>query len=99
MADSHSDDEWFDELTAQMRDSAMCVTLFSGTVDLKLAIEVGLAVLLDMPIIVHDLDANAPRKLLAVADELVIGSLSDSQTSQDMAAAIFRLTERIDDDE
>jgi len=62
-----------ENLVPKMRDSSVCVSLAPrGETDAKFAIELGMMIMLDKPIIlVKEPNQVIPPKLLAVADEVV----------------------------
>jgi hypothetical protein len=60
------------ELVPKMAGSAAAITLWTGGVDVKLAVETGLAVLMGKPIIVAVIPgATVPDKLLQLADAVI----------------------------
>lgn len=94
--------EWKKEveenLVPRMQQSAVCVSLAPrGETDAKFAIELGMMIMMDKPIIlVKEPGQVVPAKLLAVADEVVEVDWSDkAQTAtaqQKMAEAMDRMT-------
>lgn len=75
MADYDRDwvDHVRDELIPKLRQTRMVVSLLpSGEIDVKFAVELGLAILLDKPlIVVVGPGSRVSRKLANVADEIV----------------------------
>lgn len=65
------------EVVDKLRDSACAVTIFTGKVDWKLAIETGAAVLLDKPIILCVAPGTRiPDKVVRIADHIIEGDLT-----------------------
>jgi hypothetical protein len=61
-----------------LADSAVSLTIYSGGVDGKLALELGASVLLDKPIIVMVAPgAKVPKKVVRVADKIIEADLDD----------------------
>ena len=74
-----------------VRDSAVAISLYSGSVDPKLALELGYMVLLDKPIIaVVSPGAKAPAKLIAVADEILELAPDDPSFAERLTAVARR---------
>ncbi|GJJ23718.1 hypothetical protein [Mycolicibacterium mageritense] len=89
--------EWHDyarrvrtELIPKLRDSAASISLVPrGVTDVKFAVELGLSIMLDKPIIaVVPPGARVPAKLVAVADVIVEGDLDDPTMANRLNAAI-----------
>lgn len=82
-----------------MIDSAWVVSIVPDAedVDVKFAVELGLAIMLDKPIlaILHP-GAKPPAKLLLVADELVHADLDLAEGREKVLAAIQRLSKEIE---
>jgi hypothetical protein len=68
--------EWLKDVAPKIRDSAFTITIAptGGTVDVKIAVEIGYSILLDKPLIVFCPKGRvvAP-KLLRIADHIVEG--------------------------
>lgn len=98
------DDPQFDEweldvrenLLEPMKDSAIVMTLFTGPIDVKIAVEIGFAVLLDKPIVVCALaGAAVPENLRKVATEIVeLDVLDDLAAHTRIADVLASLKER-----
>lgn len=59
-------------LTPQLRDSALTVSIVPEVTDVKFAVELGMSIMLDKPIILAvPIGVVPPRKLLDVADAVV----------------------------
>lgn len=84
------------ELVPKMEESAVIMTLYSGTLDPKLAIETGYAVLLDKPMIgAVTAGAKAPSKLVLICDELVEVDMETEAGRQSSARRISEAMERL----
>jgi nucleoside 2-deoxyribosyltransferase len=81
------------ELIPMINDSAVTLSLVpSGKTDVKFAIELGFMIMLDKPIIaVVTPGTKVPAKLIAVADEIVEGEISDPDFQERLRAAIMRV--------
>jgi hypothetical protein len=81
------------ELLPKIKDSSVVMSLYNGKADAKMAIETGFAVLLDKPMIgAVTPGCKAPRKLIAVCDELIEVDMTDAAGSAAaMEAAMRRL--------
>lgn len=74
-----------------MRDSACVAPMWTGKVDVKIAVEMGAAVLLDKPIIlVVKSGVHVPAKLVAVADRIVEFSGPGDPTFADRLTSAMR---------
>lgn len=72
------------ELFPKMASSVMTVTIFSGKVDGKLALELGAAILLNKPILLAVIKgATVPESLRRCAHTII--ELSGQQTAEDQA--------------
>lgn len=81
-----------EELAPMMKDSAITLSIFSGEIDPKMAIEMGYMILLDKPIIaVVTPGVKVPGKLAIVADEIVELSLGDESFPQRLQDAMARV--------
>lgn len=79
-------------LEPQVRDSAVGVSLFNGTVDPKIAIETGYMVLLDKPIIlVVTPGVKVPDKMARIADVILEGQLGDPDLPGRIQEAIMQV--------
>jgi hypothetical protein len=84
-----------DELVPKIRSSAMAMTVYTGSADVKLAVELGFSMLLDKPLIVAVTPgATVPPKVMAVADEIVEVDLGNPAHQQRIADAVGRLQEK-----
>jgi hypothetical protein len=79
-----------DDLVPKLTDSALSVTIYSGRVDVKLAVELGAAILLDKPIVlVVQSGVKVPDRLVRAADKILEADLDDpAATSAKIQAAI-----------
>jgi hypothetical protein len=88
------------ELVPKMAASEMNIALLPddpAKVDLKLAIEVGLGILLGKPLIICcPLNTVLNDKVLAVADFVVAGDPGDPAVKDELVRAITAIGERID---
>lgn len=89
-----------DELAPMIKDSAITMSVFSGKIDPKMAIELGYMVLLDKPIIaVVTPGAEVPGKLAIVADEIVELAIDDPSFATRLQDAMTRvMTKREQED-
>jgi hypothetical protein len=101
--DPFDTDEWrayakhaLDDLVPKLRNSAVAVQLVpDGPTDVKFALELGMSIMLDKPIIaVFEPGTRVPAKLVAVADALVEGSLSDPTTAKRIKDALHKVLGR-----
>lgn len=85
-----------DELIPMIEESAVSVTIASdGKPDVKLAVELGLSILLDKPIILARFKgATIPPKLALVADEVVDFGKYDDVEAQAFQEAMSRIVLR-----
>lgn len=73
-------------MVPKLRESQLVATIYSGDVDVKLAVETGAAVLLDKPIVgVVAPGVRIPEKLARVVDRFLEADLSEPGASQDLA--------------
>ena len=102
--DPFNDPEWLDyadhvrrELVPMIEDSAVTVSMFTGEIDPKMAIETGYMILMDKPIIVSVAPgAKVPRKLALVADEIVEANLDDpAEAAARLNAALMRIVKKM----
>jgi|1185.fasta_scaffold1101077_1 hypothetical protein len=82
-----------DELVPMIADSAVTISLVpNGPTDVKFAVELGLSIMLDKPIIAVVQPGTAvPAHLLRVADELVEVDLSGPHVQRRIGDAIARV--------
>ncbi len=90
-----------DELVPKLTDSALSLSILpeeAGLDDVKFAVELGLSIMLDKPIIIAVVPGRrVPAKLARVADEIVEYDDTDTAgTAQRLGAAIARVLK--DDD-
>lgn len=79
-------------LEPMMRDSAIAVSMYSGGIDPKMALETGYMALLDKPILaVITQGAKVPNKLALVADEIIELAPDDPSFSERLNAAMMRI--------
>lgn len=88
-------------LVPMIDSSALSVSIApQGRTDIKFAVELGLTIMFDKPIIViahHEQDV--PPKLRQVADEVVVGDLDDAGVKDRLQEAITRVYARLEADE
>ena len=89
------------ELVPKLEDSAMTVSIVprkAEDVDIKFAVELGLSIMLDKPLIlcVHP-STVIPERLRRVADEIVIGYPAESR--DELIAAIDRVGQALGGDD
>jgi hypothetical protein len=86
-------DRTISELVPKIRDSAVTVSLVpKGQTDVKFAVELGLSIMLDKPIIAVVLPgAKVPAKMVTVADEIVEGDFDDPTFGARLAEAVHRV--------
>jgi len=87
-----------DNLVPLLKDASVTVSLVpTGETDLKYALELGLSIMMDKPIIaVVTPGAKVPSRLLRVADAIVEGDLGHPETLRDRITAAI---ERLDDED
>lgn len=67
-----------------------------GEPDIKFAVELGLSIMLDKPILAVVLSGSAvPEKLRRVADEVVVADVDTEEGVALVAAAVNRMAERV----
>lgn len=89
------------ELIPKLEDSSMTVSLVpEGETDIKFAVELGLSIMLDKPIIavVHP-GAKMPERLVRVADHIVEADLETETGRQRVHATLTRMMAELDPDE
>ena len=98
--DPFEDPEWVEWATRVSNDvvpmilkSAISLSLVpKGKADIKFAVELGLCIMMDKPIIaVVQPGTKVPAKLIAVCDEIIEASLDEEDFTERMAAAIKRV--------
>jgi hypothetical protein len=88
------------ELIPMIEESDMTVSFcpVAESVDLKFAVELGLSIMLDKPIIVAvPPGVTVPERLVRVADEIVELTAMDAGTAQRINEAVDRVQRRTDD--
>lgn len=83
-----------DELVPRLRGSAMTVSLYTigARTDVKFAVELGLSIMLDKPIIVVVAPGVVvPEKMIKIADEIVEATVGDENFTPRLNAAIERV--------
>ena len=79
-------------LEPMMRDSAVAMSIYTGKVDPKMALETGYMILLDKPIVVVvSPGTKVPLKLVKVADEIIEAHITDPDLPDRMKAVVARL--------
>lgn len=74
---------------------ALCPTEGPHKVDAKFAVELGVMIMLDKPIIaVVDPGTEVPKKLALVADKIIYAKLTDDDAAQKIKEAVEELQER-----
>jgi hypothetical protein len=81
-----------DELVPMIKDSGTCVSILpEGEPDIKFAVELGLMIMLDKPIVaLVRPGTKVPFKLIAVADAIVEGDIDDPTVKTRLMAAIHQ---------
>lgn len=81
-----------EKLEPMVKDSAIAMSVYSGKIDPKMAIELGYMIMLDKPIIaVVTPGVKVPNKLAVVADEIVELALDDPSFAQRLQDAMTRV--------
>lgn len=85
-----------DEVLPMIRDSAASVSIvpdLAGVTDIKFAVELGLSIMLDKPIILAVAPGRAiPERLARVADEIIeLDTVDQQSTAKRLRAAIDRV--------
>lgn len=93
-------DHAMNELVPKLQDSAITISLVPrGDTDIKYALELGMSIMLDKPIIaVVFPGARVPAKLVAVADQIVEGDIHDPSFQDRLHDAINEALERVKKD-
>ena len=93
------------ELVPKMRDSAIVMSLLPDAretrkTDVKFAVELGFSIMMDKPIIaVVTPGTPIPAKMVAIADEIVEGTMDDPDFQKRMVAAIERVKTRLENED
>jgi nucleoside 2-deoxyribosyltransferase len=83
-------------LEPMVKDSAVAMSLYTGEIDPKMALETGYMIMLDKPIItVVSHGMKVPNKLAVVSDEIVEGEIDDPDFQVRFKAAIDRVTAKL----
>jgi hypothetical protein len=97
-------DDWAknieNDLVPKLESSAMVMSLMprSGKPDAKFAVELGMAIMLDKPIIVMAEPGQAiPSKLSAIADAVVVADLGTEEGKDTLALAINEFLSKLED--
>jgi hypothetical protein len=101
VADDPFSGEWWDEFVLHVREdalkkieeSALVMSIAPGSEpDLKYAVELGLGIMLDKPLVVIALPGRpVPRKLRQVADEIVFCDIDTEDGQRKIQAAMERV--------
>lgn len=86
-----------DELVPKLDGSALTVSLVpEGKTDVKFAVELGLSIMLDKPIVaVVKPGVKVPERLARVVDRWVEGDVTTEEGREKMAAAIRQVLEEL----
>ena len=89
------------ELVPMIDQSALTISLApSGETDVKFAVELGLSIMLDKPIVVVLMPGQEiPEKLRAVADEVLELDMTQPDAPARLAESIFAMTARLESDQ
>lgn len=80
------------DMLPKMKNSAISIAIFGDTVDPKLCLEIGAAILYDKPIVLLVIEnENVPPALERVAAAIVRGSINDPEVQAKFEAAILRV--------
>jgi len=84
------------DLIPKMKASVMCLSILDGTVDVKIGLEIGLALLLDKPLVIVAVGkgVKVSRRLRQIADLVVEGETFDEAMKAKTAAEIEKLVRR-----
>jgi hypothetical protein len=109
MADDPFSGKWWDDFVHHVREdalhkideSALVVSIAPGAEpDVKFAVELGLSIMLDKPLLVVVLPGRpVPRKLREVADEVIVCDVDTKAGQREIQAAMERVLGRKLDDE
>ena len=81
------------DAVTKIADSAFVISLVPDHVDVKFAVELGLAIMLDKPIIAVTMPgADVPPKLRQIADEVIAVDIDIEEGRRRLAAVIDRIT-------
>lgn len=101
--DPFEDPQWLayadharNELVPKLKESAISISLLTeGKTDIKFALELGMSIMLDKPIIAVVMPGVAvPPKIRAVADAIVEGDVNDPDFGDRLQEAIRRTVEK-----
>lgn len=83
-----------EELVPKIRQSAATISLVTSTTpDVKFAVELGMSILLDKPIIaLVSPGVVVPDHMVRVADKIIEGDISDPTVAQRLRAAVDEVT-------
>ena len=85
-----------DEVTPMIEGSTVCISLCPprDKVDIKFAVELGMMIMLDKPIlVVAQTNDDIPAKMRLIADKIVIGQVGEPGFQERMIAALKEMGE------
>jgi hypothetical protein len=84
------------EMIPKMEEAVYVMTILSGSIDPKLCLELGAAILLEKPLILLSCNNTwIPPKLRALADEIIeIDDIHDKQAIEKIKEAMLRMKDR-----
>ena len=97
MSDDVWDDEWEqyirDELVPRIADSTATLSLVpQGETDIKFAVELGLSIMMDKPLILVVLPGRTvPQRLRRAADAVIEGEIQHPKTAARISAALDQI--------
>lgn len=79
------------DMIPKMRGSAFCMTLLDGEPDIRLGLEIGMALLLDKPLFIVAVgDIWISPRLRQIADAVIVGPKFDESMKEQVQAALAK---------
>lgn len=91
-----------DELQPKLEQSGFVMSLVpdQDKVDVKFALETGMAILMDKPIVIVAIPGtHIPSKLRKVADEVIVSDIRTPAGQRHVSEVIARMMKKLDDEE
>lgn len=88
-----------EELVPKMKQSGLMMSLYTGGYDIKFAVEMGMAILMDKPIILAVMSGvEAPEKLMKVADYIIEADPTTEEGRSRLADKVEEVMKEIADE-
>lgn len=87
--------DWIKRVLPNMKDSAMVLSIApqGGEADVRMAVEIGFAILLDKPLIViAPKGRHVAERLIRIADHVITADITTDEGREQIAAAIKAVT-------